>query len=159
MARLSDEIEQFIKEMLVDDELELRRNELAAQFGCAPSQINYVLSTRFTADHGYVIESRRGGGGYIRIVRVVVDDRTQFLCGLSERIGQELSREDAAAILRRLSDLNLLTRNEAALLFCAMDCRSLKQEEDMKRKFRAHAMKNVINTLLGGQSTREGDES
>ena len=64
--RLSDTIESFIKELLSQDEteVELKRNELAEYFGCAPSQINYVLATRFTPDHGYVIESRRGGGGY-----------------------------------------------------------------------------------------------
>ena len=66
MRLLSDSIEAFIKTLLEDEnrEIELRRNELAEHFQCAPSQINYVLATRFTPDHGYVIESRRGGGGY-----------------------------------------------------------------------------------------------
>ena len=69
--RLSDSIEQFIKDLLNEEatEVELKRNELAEYFGCAPSQINYVLATRFSPDHGYLTESRRGGGGYIRIVR------------------------------------------------------------------------------------------
>ena len=65
--RLSDAIERFIKDMMVEDqqeEIDLKRNELAEYFHCAPSQINYVLSTRFTPDHGYVISSQRGGGGY-----------------------------------------------------------------------------------------------
>ena len=71
--RLSDSIEQFIKELLSEEsaEVELKRNELAEYFGCAPSQIKYVLATRCSPDHGYLTESRRGGGGYIRIVRVV----------------------------------------------------------------------------------------
>lgn len=66
---VSDAIESFIKALLQGDEtqVELQRNELAARFGCAPSQINYVLSTRFTCEHGYRIESRRGGGGYVRV--------------------------------------------------------------------------------------------
>ena len=70
--RLSDTIEQFIKDMMQREqqaEIDLKRNELAEYFHCAPSQINYVLATRFTPDHGYVITSQRGGGGYIRIVR------------------------------------------------------------------------------------------
>lgn len=157
MARLSDEIESFILAMLTENGLELRRNELAAQFGCAPSQINYVLSTRFTVDHGYVIESRRGGGGYIRIVRIVPDDRTRHLSDLYCRIGQEISREDTMAILRRLGDQDILTRDEAILLFAAMDSRGLKEPEEAKRKFRAHSMKNVINMLLEGQTSREGE--
>ena len=71
MAQLSDAIEPFIKELREEDtQIEVQRNELAQYFRCAPSQITYVLSTRFTPDHGYVIESRRGGGGYIRIVRL-----------------------------------------------------------------------------------------
>ena len=71
MAQLSDSIEQFIKELMCEEaHIELRRNELAQHFGCAPSQINYVLATRFSVDHGYIIESRRGGGGYVRIVRM-----------------------------------------------------------------------------------------
>ncbi len=65
LAQLSDVIEQFIKDMLDEGaQIELKRNELAEHFGCAPSQINYVLATRFTLNHGYIIESRRGGGGY-----------------------------------------------------------------------------------------------
>ena len=75
--RLSDTIEQFIKNMISEEpqaEVDLKRNELAAYFHCAPSQINYVLSTRFTPDHGYVTSSQRGGGGYIRIVRIVRGD-------------------------------------------------------------------------------------
>ena len=68
--RLSDSIESFIKTLITQEEpeVELKRNELAEYLGCAPSQINYVLATRFSPDHGYIIESRRGGGGYIRIV-------------------------------------------------------------------------------------------
>ena len=71
MAQLSDSIERFIKELMEEgSQIEVRRNELAQHFGCAPSQINYVLATRFSVDHGYIIESRRGGGGYVRIVRM-----------------------------------------------------------------------------------------
>ena len=73
MARLTDIIEKFIKEMISEDEenkVLIQRNELADQFRCAPSQINYVLSTRFTYAKGYIIESRRGGGGYISIKKI-----------------------------------------------------------------------------------------
>ena len=91
--RLSDSIETFIKALLAEDEqsVELKRNELAEYFGCAPSQINYVLATRFTLDDGYVIESRRGGGGYIRIVRVMGSDQQQLMYLINERIGQSIT--------------------------------------------------------------------
>ena len=80
--RLSDAIEQFIKELLSEEstEVELKRNELAEYFGCAPSQINYVLATRFSPDHGYVTESRRGGGGYRRAVSQRDNTRTERSC-------------------------------------------------------------------------------
>ena len=107
MRLLSDSIEEFIKELLMDDddsqrEIELRRNELAAHFGCAPSQINYVLATRFTPDHGYIIESRRGGGGYIRIVRLAPSGRQEYLKALYSRIGSSLSVAEAAHIIEHL---------------------------------------------------------
>ncbi len=92
--RLSDTIEQFIKDMISEEpqaEVDLKRNELAAYFHCAPSQINYVLSTRFTPDPGYVTSSQRGGGGYIRIVRIVRGDHEQLAYLLSDRIGDAIT--------------------------------------------------------------------
>ena len=90
--RLSDTIEQFIKTMLQQGqpEIELKRNELAEYFHCAPSQINYVLATRFTPDHGYVISSQRGGGGCIRIVRVCHGNGEHITYLLRERVGESL---------------------------------------------------------------------
>ena len=85
MRLLSDTIESFIKTLMEDEStaIALRRNELAEHFQCAPSQINYVLATRFTPDHGYIIESRRGGGGYIRIVRLKSSSREELLQSVS----------------------------------------------------------------------------
>ncbi len=81
MANLSDEIEQFILSIFTDDDrLKLSRNDLAHYFSVAPSQINYVLSTRFNLDKGYVIESRRGGGGFITIVRINENKRSLQFC-------------------------------------------------------------------------------
>src|SRR5690554_5485877 len=97
MARLSDIIEEFLKTLLTESEgeLELQRNDLASYFECAPSQINYVLATRFTLNHGYYIESRRGGGGYIRITRLDLEKDDYLLQLLTEgrseerRVGKE----------------------------------------------------------------------
>ena len=110
--RLSDTIESFIKELLSQDEteVELKRNELAEYFGCAPSQINYVLATRFTPDHGYVIESRRGGGGYIRIVRVVQSGSQHLLYLIHERIGDSISEVEAAHLISQLAEQKLFTQ-------------------------------------------------
>ena len=107
MRLLSDSIEDFIKALMEDEQdqqqaIELRRNELAEHFQCAPSQINYVLATRFTPDHGYVIESRRGGGGYIRIMRLASTSREELLQSLYQRIGMSISSADAMKIVDHL---------------------------------------------------------
>ena len=96
MAQLSDTIEKFIKDLMEEGtQVELRRNELAHHFGCAPSQINYVLATRFSVDHGYVIESRRGGGGYVRIVRMHQSPEGNLLSVLLQRVGTEIDEDSA----------------------------------------------------------------
>ena len=117
MAQLSDSIERFIKDLMHEDaRVELRRNELAQHFGCAPSQINYVLATRFSLDHGYLIESRRGGGGYVRIVRMQSGGETSFLDMLLGRVGNSIDEEAAAAIISNLNDKKMITPNAAALI-------------------------------------------
>ena len=117
MAQLSDSIERFIKDMMEDGaQIEVRRNELAQHFGCAPSQINYVLATRFSVDHGYIIESRRGGGGYIRIVRMGVNSPENLLSALLQRIGNSIDEDSAVAIIQNLLDRRLVTLNEARIM-------------------------------------------
>ncbi|WDC85503.1 CtsR family transcriptional regulator [Caloramator sp. mosi_1] len=107
MARLSDIIEDFIKQMLETSEqnvLEIQRNELANIFNCAPSQINYVLTTRFTIDKGYYIESRRGGGGCIRITRVELDKNQYIKRVIKENIMDSLTQSDAEAYIEFFKD-------------------------------------------------------
>jgi transcriptional regulator CtsR len=126
MAQLSDNIEKFIKELMREDaHIELRRNELAHHFGCAPSQINYVLATRFSVDHGYIIESRRGGGGYVRIVRMELPNRKSFLDVLLNRIGNSVSEETCGAIISNLSERKMVTQREAALMRAAVSKNAL----------------------------------
>ena len=121
MAQLSDSIEQFIKELMCEEQhIELRRNELAQHFGCAPSQINYVLATRFSVDHGYIIESRRGGGGYVRIVRMQEREEGNLLEALLNRVGNSVDEDTANAIITHLKDLKLVTVNEAKLMRAAV---------------------------------------
>lgn len=145
--RLSDSIEQFIKTMLTQEEpeVELKRNELAEYFGCAPSQINYVLATRFTPDHGYLIESRRGGGGYIRIFRMQQDTREQLLYLLNERIGDSIDLLSATHLIQQLYEREIVTQDEANLMNAAISQQalSLPITPEMKNALRAkilHAM-------------------
>lgn len=149
--RLSDSIEQFIKELLNEEstEVELKRNELAEYFGCAPSQINYVLATRFSPDHGYLTESRRGGGGYIRIVRVVQTGSQRLMYLVNDRIGDSLSEEESLRLVSQLKDQRIVTEDEAALMASSVSARALAVPvpDALKNAMRAKMMKSMLMTV------------
>lgn len=149
--RLSDSIEQFIKEMLNEEstEVELKRNELAEYFGCAPSQINYVLATRFSPDHGYLTESRRGGGGYIRIVRVVQTGSQRLMYLVNDRIGDSLGEEECVRLISQLKEQRIVTEDEAALMTAALSARALgvPVPDALKNAIRARMMKAMLKTI------------
>jgi len=145
MAQLSDSIERFIKELMDQDaQIDLRRNELAQHFGCAPSQINYVLATRFSVDHGYIIESRRGGGGYVRIVRMQARSDQSLLNLLLERVSNSISEEAATAIIAQLFERELVTRNEAMLMRSAVERNALALPISAKDVLRAAVLRNML---------------
>lgn len=149
--RLSDSIEQFIKELLNEEstEVELKRNELAEYFGCAPSQINYVLATRFSPDHGYLTESRRGGGGYIRIVRVVQAGSQRLMYLVNDRIGDSLEEEECIRLISQLKEQRIVTADEAALMASAISTRALSVPvpDSLKNAMRAKMMKSMLMTI------------
>ena len=149
--RLSDSIEQFIKELLNEEstEVELKRNELAEYFGCAPSQINYVLATRFSPDHGYLTESRRGGGGYIRIVRVVQAGSQRLMYLVNDRIGDSLEEEECLRLISQLKEQRMVTADEAALMASALSTRALSVPvpDTLKNAMRAKMMKSMLMTI------------
>ena len=149
--RLSDSIEQFIKDLLKEEstEVELKRNELAEYFGCAPSQINYVLATRFSPDHGYLTESRRGGGGYIRIVRVVRSGSQRLMYLVNDRIGDTLSEEECLRLISQLKEQRIVTADEAALMASAVSTRALSVPvpDVLKDAMRAKMMKSMLMTI------------
>ena len=154
MRLLSDTIEQFIKTLMEDEnrEIELRRNELAEHFQCAPSQINYVLATRFTPDHGYVIESRRGGGGYIRIVRLAATSREELLQTLYQRIGMSISEADAAKIIDHLKTEKIITPNEAQLMLAALSPQAVPLPLSMKDALCAGTLRSMILAIARRKS-------
>ena len=149
MRLLSDSIEDFIKALMADEtpEIEQRRNELAEHFQCAPSQINYVLATRFTPDHGYVIESRRGGGGYIRIVRMASSSREELLQSLYQRIGMSISAGDAAKIIEHLKSEKIVTADEAQLMLAALSPQAVPLPLGMKDALCAGTLRSMILAL------------
>ena len=160
--RLSDSIESFIKAMITqqeEPEVELKRKELAEYFNCAPSQINYVLATRFTLDNGYVIESQRGGGGYIRIVRVVRSSSQKLLYLIHERIGDSISEMECARIISQLKDEQLITEGESAIIRAAVSESALAvpMPEPVKDAVRARCFKAMLTSVA--RQNRESGES
>ncbi|WP_291571340.1 CtsR family transcriptional regulator [Clostridium sp. UBA4548] len=151
MARLSDVIEEFIKELLEqakEQEIEIQRNELASYFSCAPSQINYVLTTRFTQDKGYYIESRRGGGGCIRIIRVQYKEHTSLAEIIIHKIGDYITSDSSNKIIDSLKDSGILTEREAKIIKVMLNDRTLTSALDNKNKVRADMLKTVILNIL-----------
>ena len=117
---ISDIIAGFIQQELEEagGALELQRSDLAQRFNCVPSQINYVMSTRFSPEHGYIVESRRGGGGYIRITRVQVDRQT-LLMHVINSVGDTLDYASARAITQNLVDSEAVSRELGQALLAA----------------------------------------
>ena len=159
MAQLSDNIEQFIKELMREDaHIELRRNELAHHFGCAPSQINYVLATRFSLDHGYIIESRRGGGGYVRIVRMQTRDEPNFLDMLLGRVGNSVDEDTANAIISNLSERKMITDREASLMRSAVSRNALALPISAKDVLRAAVFRNMLIQVFKNLEEEKRDD-
>ena len=156
--RLSDSIERFIKTLLAEDapEIELKRNELAEYFGCAPSQINYVLATRFSPDHGYIIESRRGGGGYIRIVRVVQTGAQRLMYLTNERIGDAISEAEAVRLIHQLVEQGLISLAEGEIMRAAVSAQAMSVPipDALKAALRARTLKTMLMTVA--RQNREG---
>lgn len=124
---LSRRIEQYIKTLLDKHNiLEIQRSELADVFECVPSQINYVLSTRFTPSQGYIVESRRGGGGYLRIVKLVwLSGAGSDIQEAYERIGLQIDQSEAEGLLQRLKDEGIITTREYHILKAVIDRNNL----------------------------------
>ena len=160
MAQLSDTIEQFILSMMEGDmQIDLRRNELAQHFGCAPSQINYVLATRFSVDHGYLIESQRGGGGFVRIVRIQKRADGDLLNILLERVGNSISEEEAAGVITQLRTAGLVTANEAKLLRAGVGRNALALPVSAKDVLRASVLREMLVQVFRNyeEAKRSGD--
>lgn len=151
MSKLSNIIEDFIKKLLEDTNngvIEIQRNELAQYFDCAPSQINYVLTTRFSSDRGYYIESRRGGGGYIKIVKVNIN-RDKYIQNLILNIiGDSITKSKAYGIVESFLEEDIITERESSIMKVVLGDRTLDNVNCDKNVVRADILKNMLLVLL-----------
>lgn len=142
---LSNMIANMIMEMIENEgSTEIQRNEMAQTLGCVPSQINYVISSRFTPERGYIVESRRGGGGYIRISRVI-SDRSVVVMGVINSIGGEIDEKTCRAHIYNLNYQNVLSAEAAKIMTAATSDASLKNVDNSQRdKVRASIFKYML---------------
>lgn len=149
MSKISDIIEEFILEQLDDtDFINLSRNELANFFNCAPSQINYVLSTRFTIPKGFIVESHRGGGGYIKLERVNIDKNSYIKELISDTLNYDISYTECEKIIDNLQQLNILGEESCEILKYALATKALAMPIKIENKQRANILKNVLINII-----------
>ena len=154
MAKMSDLIEIFIKELFEDtgeEMVEIQRNELASYFKCAPSQINYVLTTRFSMDKGYLIESQRGGGGSIKIAHMEVE-KDQYFESLMIEIGESITRLKADQVIRLLEEQETISHREGKIMRAAISDRSIRGPINIKNEIRANILKAMLLSIYDIQS-------
>lgn len=146
--RVSDIIEEFIKDLFNEENeaIEIQRNELAEYFNCVPSQINYVISTRFKPSQGYYVESRRGGGGHITI-RKVNNTKEDYIMHIINNIGKELTSNEVDILISDFLSYNIINGKEAKLLKVATSDNVLQLTKDVKDQVRARIFKNMLINL------------
>lgn len=146
---LSKEIAEMIVELLSDSgTTEIRRNDLAEHFGCVPSQINYVLASRFTPEHGYIVESRRGGGGYIKITRASYNLDTLKM-HLINSIGEKIDEKTCRAHLLNLHDRGLLSEQQVVLMLAATAGYTYRDiQPELRDKLRASVLKQMLISTM-----------
>lgn len=151
MSRISDLIEKFLNELMEESKgaIEIQRNEMAGYFNCAPSQINYVLTTRFSTDRGYVVESRRGGGGFIKITRIDMDENDYLLKMLAERIGESVNKEGAFELLEILYRKGLIDQRINTIIKSSIDDNTLSFiSKPLRDRVRAEVLKAAVVAAL-----------
>lgn len=147
--RMSDIVARHILDMLeeADGNAEIRRNELASVLGCVPSQINYVITSRFTPEQGYIVESRRGGGGYIRITRINTTPQDAIM-HIINSIGKRLDKITAEVMINNMFERSIINEDTARLMLSALSERVfLDVPQQYRDILRASIFKNMLLTL------------
>ena len=142
-------IENFIKDMFEDNDdwIEIQRNDLAEYFNCVPSQINYVISTRFKPSQGYYVESKRGGGGHIKIKKINITKSNYFMHIISS-VGDKLTAQEADIFISNFLSSDMISKKEARLLKVATSDNVFNVPQDYKDSLRASIFKNMLLNLV-----------
>ncbi|AAP24132.1 transcriptional regulator CtsR [Bacillus tropicus] len=150
MRNISDIIEQYLKQVIDlsnNNVIEIKRNEIADRFECVPSQINYVINTRFTLERGFVVESKRGGGGYIRIIKVKLHDDIDIIDQMLHMIDHSVAQGNAESMIIRLIEEGIITNREAKLMLSVLDRSVLSMDVPSRDELRARILCAMLRTL------------
>ncbi|WP_210471084.1 CtsR family transcriptional regulator [Sporosarcina sp. 6E9] len=151
MRNISDIIEGYLKAIIESEQngiIEIKRNEVAEKFQCVPSQINYVINTRFTAERGYAVESKRGGGGYIRIFRVRPNSRKELIEHILAGLDGGASHTMALDVVYRLIDEEVISERESKLILAAVDRTTIRIPLPERDEIRARILRAMLITLI-----------
>jgi len=150
MRNISNIIEQYLKQVIDlsnNNVIEIKRNEIADRFECVPSQINYVINTRFTIERGFVVESKRGGGGYIRIIKVKLHDDIDMIDQMLHMIDHSVAQGNAESMIIRLIEEGIITNREAKLMLSVLDRSVLSMDVPSRDELRARILCAMLRTL------------
>ncbi|MGE7811075.1 CtsR family transcriptional regulator [Lysinibacillus capsici] len=150
MRNISDIIEGYLKQVLElggEGHIEIKRSEIADKFQCVPSQINYVINTRFTAERGYLVESKRGGGGYIRILRVRANSQIDLIDDVLRQIEGGASQTMAEDLVYRLIDEQVISNREAKLMLAAIDRSTIDLHLPLRDVIRSKILRAMLTTI------------
>ncbi|QHE50660.1 CtsR family transcriptional regulator [Pontibacillus sp. HMF3514] len=150
MRNISDVIESYLKKIIDQSNqnaIEIKRSEIADHFQCVPSQINYVIKTRFTVEKGYIVESKRGGGGYIRISRIEYQDEIKLINELINMVQPKISQQGAIDIIERLLEEELITSREARIMASGISRDVLAVPIVLRDEIRSRILTAMLTTL------------
>ena len=142
-------IEEFIKDLFKEQEetIEIQRNDLAEQFNCVPSQINYVIATRFKPSQGYYVESKRGGGGHITIRKINIT-KSNYLMHIIANLEDNIAAKEVDIFISNLLSYDMITEKEARLLKVATSDNILTIDQNIRDRIRATIFKNMLLNLV-----------
>ncbi len=145
---MSDIIESYLKRFLNDSEqIEIRRSDIAERFDCVPSQVNYVINTRFTQAHGYQVESKRGGGGYIRILKIQLVDEVDYIDRMIDLLDKNVSDKFAHNMINTMIDDEVMSEREGRILQTLISNETLEPITDFAPEVRTYLLKKAFEQL------------
>jgi len=150
MRNISDIIEQYLIkyfDISNKDYVEIKRSEVASKFDCVPSQINYVINTRFTQERGYIVESKRGGGGYIRITKVQFHDKASVIEQILNKLNHSISQSSSVDYIYLLLENSVITEREAKMMLSVIDRSVLMVNLPYRDELRSRMLKAMLTSL------------